>query len=48
MFYKFIDHAHNSPDNDMTNGFTMYFKLGLATTVSVMTVVLSGCRTSKD
>ena len=41
--HKFIDHAHNSPDNDELDGFTMRFKLD--TTVSV---VPSGCRTSKD
>ena len=36
--HKFIEHAHNSPDNDEFNGFTMCFKLD--TTVSVMTMVL--------
>ena len=46
LTHKVIDHAHNSPDNNELNGFTKCFKLD--TIVSVMAVVLSCCRTSKD
>ena len=43
LAHNVIDHAYNSPDNNELDEFTKR-----DTIISVMAVVLSGCRISKD